>query len=134
MYGTARGRAASIRMGASMTKLAAVCLAVFLICVPGALAQKKKEPTTRSVSGMVTTPDDKPVVGAVVQLKDTKTKTVRSFYTLAENPGEYHFQGLSMDIEYELSATFQGDASSAKTLSVFDSRKDAVVNLKINKK
>jgi hypothetical protein len=117
-----------------MTKIAALWLGIFLICAPAGLAQKKKEPPTRSVSGVVTTPDDKLAVGAVVQLKDTKTKVVRSFYTVPDKPGEYYFHGLSPDIDYELTATFQGAASGARTLSVFDSRKDAVINLKLNPK
>jgi hypothetical protein len=118
-------------------KRAAVCLTVFLIAVSTGVAQdKKKESTTRSVSGTVTTPDGKPAVGAVVQLKDTKTKNVRSFYT--QDKGDYYFHELSTDIAYELSATYRDQgtilSSGTKTLSVFDSRKDALVNLKLNAK
>ena len=113
-------------------KLAAFGLALFLIAVPGGLAQKKKDAATRSVSGIVTGADQKPVVGAVVQLKDTKTKQVRSFYT--QEKGDYYFHELSTDIDYELTATFQGASSTTRTLSVFDSRKDAVLNLKLNQK
>jgi len=114
------------------TKLVALGLAILLIAVPAGLAQKKKESATRSVSGLVTGADEKPVVGAVVQLKDTKTKQVRSFYT--QEKGDYHFQELSTDVEYELTATFQGASSPTRTLSVFDSRKDPVINLKLNPK
>jgi hypothetical protein len=117
-----------------MTKIAALWLGIFLLCAPGGLAQKKKDPPTRSVSGTVTTPDNKLAVGAVVQLKDTKTKVVRSFYTVPDKPGEYYFHGLSPDTDYELSATFEGAASGTRTLSVFDSRKDAVIDLKLNPK
>jgi hypothetical protein len=116
------------------TRIAALCLAISLIAVPAGLAQKdkNKEGSARSVSGVVTSPDDQPVVGAVVQLKDTKTKNVRSFYTQAK--GDYYFHELSSDVDYELTATFQGVSSKTKTLSVFDTRKDAVVNLKLNPK
>lgn len=113
-------------------KLTAIWTAIFLIAVSTGAAQKKKEPTTRSVSGTVTTFDGKPAVGAVVQLKDTKTKQVRSFYT--QDKGGYYFHELSIDIDYELSATFQGASSSTRTLSVFDSRKEAIINLKLNEK
>jgi hypothetical protein len=88
------------------TRVAALCLAVLLIAVPAGLAQKKKESSTRSVSGTVTGADEKPVVGAVVQLKDTKTKNVRSFYT--QDKGEYYFHELSTEVDYELTATFSG--------------------------
>jgi hypothetical protein len=115
-----------------MGKRTAFFLAIVLICVPGGVAQKKKDPATRSVAGVVTTQDDKFVVGAVVQLTDTKTKQVRSFYT--QEHGDYYFHGLSPDIEYEITASYKGATSRTRTLSVFDSRKDAVVNLKLNPK
>jgi hypothetical protein len=115
-----------------LIKLVAFSLAVLLIVVPAGLAQKKKDSSTRSVVGTVTGADEKPVVGAVVQLKDTKTKQVRSFYTL--DKGDYYFHELSTDVEYELSASFQGASSNPRTLSVFDSRKEAVLNLKLNPK
>jgi len=114
------------------TRIMAFSLAVLLIGVPAGLAQKKKESSTRSVSGVVTGADDKPVVGAVVQLKDLKTKNVRSFYT--QDKGEYYFHELSTEVDYELTATFNGASSKTKTLTVFDSRKDAVLNLKLNSK
>ncbi|MEI9975884.1 MAG: carboxypeptidase-like regulatory domain-containing protein [Ignavibacteriota bacterium] len=113
-------------------KLAAIGLAALLIVAPAGFAQKKKDSSTRSVVGTVTGPDEKPVVGAVVQLKDTKTKQVRSFYT--QDKGDYYFHELSTDVEYELTASYQGSSSNARTLSVFDSRKEAVVNLKLNPK
>jgi hypothetical protein len=119
-----------------VTKLATLRLAIFLIVVSAGVAQNKKEPTTRSVIGVVTTPDGKPAVGAVVQLKDNKTKQVRSFYT--QDKGDYYFHELSTDIDYELSASFRDQGtilnSSTRTLSVFDSRKEAVINLKLNPK
>jgi hypothetical protein len=119
-----------------VTKLAALGLAIFLVVVSAGLSQNKKEPTTRSVIGVVTTPDGKPAVGAVVQLKDNKTKQVRSFYT--QDKGDYYFHELSTDIDYELSASFRDQGtilnSSTRTLSVFDSRKEAVINLKLNPK
>jgi len=115
-------------------KVAAFSLAMLLAVASTGFAQKdkNKDSSTRSVGGVVSGPDDKPVVGAVVQLKDTKTKNVRSFYT--QDKGEYYFHELSPDVAYELTATYQGASSKTHTLSVFDSRKDAVVNLKLNPK
>jgi hypothetical protein len=40
---------------------------------------------------------------------------------------------LNPDIDYELKAEYQGANSGSKTLSSFDSRKSAVINLKIDK-
>jgi hypothetical protein len=84
------------------------------------------------VQGVVTTAEESPVDGAVVQLKNTKTLQIRSFIT--KDGGNYVFQGLSPDVDYELKAEHQGSASAVRTLSSFDSRKKAVVNIKLNKK
>ena len=114
--------------------LLSVLAAVVLASMTPALAQRRdsKESTnTRSVQGVVTDSTDSPLEGAVVQLKDTKSLQIRSFIT--RNTGAYHFHGLNPDIDYELKADFQGKASAWKTLSSFDSRKQAVVNLKIDK-
>src|ERR1700730_4989817 len=86
---------------------------------------------TRSVQGVVTDASGKPVAGAVVQLKDTKSLQIRSYRTEAD--GTYHFAGLSTNVEYELEAK-NGDATSGKkTLTVFNTQKVATVNLKLNK-
>jgi hypothetical protein len=105
-----------------------------LLSVPTAFAQKKKgeDLNTRSVQGTVTSADDTPVNGAVVQLKNLKTLQIRSFIT--KEDGNYYFHGLSPDVDYELKADYQGASSPTKTLSSFDSRKEAIINLKLNKK
>ena len=117
-----------------MRKTLAATTAVLLLCTCGLLAQgkKKSEETTRSVQGVVRTTEDAPAVGAVVQLKNTKTLQIRSFIT-KEN-GSYYFHELSPDVDYELKADFQGASSQTKTLSVFDSKKSATINLKLNAK
>ena len=108
-------------------------LAVLLLCAPATFAQKKKgAETTRSVQGTVTVADDSPVNGAVVQLKNTKTLQIRSFIT--KEDGTYHFYDLSVDIDYELKADYQGASSNTKKLSSFDSRTQSILNLKLNPK
>jgi len=107
-----------------------------LLAVPGAFAQKKnkgdEQANTRSVQGTVLAADDTAVNGAVVQLKNTKTLQIRSYIT--KEDGAYYFHGLSTDVDYELKADYQGASSPSKTLSSFDSRKEATLNLKLNKK
>ena len=111
-----------------------VALAV-LVFVPTGLAQKSKkgdDQTSRTVQGIVTSAEDAPVAGAVVQLKNTKTLQIRSFIT--KEDGSYYFNGLSPDVDFELRAENQGSSSSTKTVSSFDSRKTVTINLKLNKK
>jgi hypothetical protein len=87
---------------------------------------------TRSVQGSVTAPDDSLVSGAVVYLKNTKSLQIRSFF--AQKDGSYYFHDLSPDIDYELKAEYNGLTSGAHTLSSFDTRKLATINLKLNAK
>jgi histidinol dehydrogenase len=114
-----------------MGLVAAVALAG-VVTLP-AYGQKKdsNERQTRSVQGVVTDNADTPLEGAVVQLKDTKTLQIRSFIT--KQNGTFHFHSLNPDIDYELRAEHQGANSGSKTLSSFDSRKSAVMNLKVGK-
>lgn len=93
---------------------------------------KDEDANTRAVGGVVRNEADEAVDGAVVQLKDTKTLRVRSYITKAD--GQYRFYGLSPNIDYEVRADFKDTASDTKTLSLFDSRKQAVINLKLDKK
>ena len=111
--------------------LAAVAL---LVCAASAFAASKKgeDQNVRSVQGTVTDASDNAIDGAVVQLKNTKTLQIRSF--IAKEHGAYYFHGLSPDVDYELKAEYQGQSSPNKTLSSFDSRKQAVINLTLSKK
>ena len=110
------------------------------VCAGALLAQNDKpskkeqreEAALRSAQGTVTAADDSPAAGAVVQLKDMRTLQVRSF--IAQDGGNYHFTGLKADNDYQLKADYNGMSSGWKTLSVFDSRKVAIVNLKLDKK
>lgn len=98
----------------------------------GSKKDKNEDANTRSVQGAVRDAKENAVEGAVVKLKDTKSLQVRSFITKAD--GNYSFQGLSTNVDYELRAD-RGDASSdPKTLSVFDGRKAATINLKLESK
>ncbi|HTB17739.1 MAG TPA: carboxypeptidase-like regulatory domain-containing protein [Bryobacteraceae bacterium] len=111
----------------------AVYIAIVLLCAGGGLfAQPKNEDnTTRTVEGMVSDAANQPVAKAVVQLKNTKTLQIRSFIT--QDDGSYHFAGLGTDVEYQLKADHDGASTSWKTLSVFNSKKTAVINLKLRK-
>lgn len=97
-----------------------------------AAAKKGEDQNVRSVQGTVSDAGENAVNGAVVQIKNTKTLQIRSFIT-KEN-GAYYFHGLSPDVDYELKADYEGASSPTKTLSSFDSRKQAVLNLKLPKK
>lgn len=113
-------------------RIAGIAAGLALIAFAAAAQNKNEDTNTRTVQGLVTDAAGSPVAEAVVQLKDTKTLQVRSFRTQAD--GAFHFAGLSTNVDYELKADRDGASSGTKTLSVFDGRKTAEVNLKLNKK
>jgi hypothetical protein len=98
---------------------------------PETRKEKREAATERVVEGIVSDPDGKFIDGAVVILKDMRTLAVRSFYT--QKNGAYHFSGLKLDNDYEIEAKFNDMNSGWKRLSIFDTRKVPVINLKLEK-
>ena len=93
---------------------------------------KKREAQLRTVHGTVIDKDENELPGGVVYLKNTKTQTVKTY--IAEEKGEYRFSGLDPNVDYEIHAENEGMTSTKRTISSFDSRKEIVVNLKVDKK
>lgn len=83
----------------------------------------------RAVSGLVVDGDSTPVNGATVFLRNTKTKSIRS-YTSA-NEGHFRFAQVNMADDYDLWAEKDGKKSAIKTVSTWDARKDFVTELKL---
>ena len=86
--------------------------------------------TKRSVSGTVTDKNGKPVSGAIVKIENTRSLQIRSFITQAG--GKYRFFGLSPDVDYTIKAEYRDADSKVRTLSQFDSRKEATVDLTVD--
>ena len=66
----------------------------------------------------------------MVYLKDTRSLHIRSY--IARKNGAYQLHGLSPDIDYELSARFEGATSPTKSLSRFDSEDTATIDLVVD--
>jgi hypothetical protein len=110
----------------------AACIAILLLDV-GLSAQKSNQDTsTRDIKGVVTDASGQPAAKTVVELKNTKNLQIRSFIT--QQDGSYHFAGLSADVEYQVKAERDGAITSWKTLSVFNSKKAPIINLKLKLK
>ena len=120
-----------MRNGARVIALAAAALLVSagLMGQEQTRKEKREEAKLRNVMGMVVDAQDQPANGAVVQLKDMRTLQVRSFIT--QNDGAYHFTGLRPDVDYQITAKFGDMTAAARTLSIFDNRKEAVLNLAV---
>jgi protocatechuate 3,4-dioxygenase beta subunit len=112
-----------------------VPLALAILVTAGAAAQdkdKKREAQLRTVRGAVVDKQDDPIASAVVYLRNVRTETVKTY--IADDTGHYRFSGLDPNVDYEIHAE-HGDLTSAKrTISSFDTRKDIVINLKVDKK
>jgi hypothetical protein len=106
-------------------------IAIVLLSAGLPAQQKNQDTTTRNLEGVVTDAAGQTAAKAVVQLKNTKNLQIRSFIT--QEDGSYHFMGLSVDVEYQVKAERDGAASSWKTLSLFNSKKTPVINLKLKK-
>jgi hypothetical protein len=84
---------------------------------------------SRTLRGTVTDQDARPIPHAAVQIENERTLEVRSY--ISEAHGEFHFAELSPDVDYDLSAEFDGIRSPKKTLSQFDERRDPTMTLVI---
>ena len=118
-----------------MTRLGRIfCLvaAVALLASAARAQDKKHEAQLRTVRGVVTDKSESPLNGSVVFLKNMRTNSVRSSYT--DDTGSYRFSGLDPNADYELHAEKDNEKSTTRTVSSFDSRKDIVFNLKVDKK
>ena len=106
-------------------------LVVFLGSAQFAAAQKEKkgESNTRNVNGQVVDKAGNPLPKAVVYLRNAKTLQIRTY--IANEGGNFHFQGLSSNIDYQLHAEYEGLSSPVRTISSFDARKEIQVSLKI---
>lgn len=112
-----------------MKKLVSVCTVLLLVA---AVAVPAMAQATRTLQGQVMKSGDQPLPGAIVYLKNTKTLAVRSF--TSDDKGNYRFTSLSPNVDYEVYAAHEGAKSDTKTLSAFDSRPQATINLKVNGK
>ncbi len=83
----------------------------------------------RAIFGRVLNADSQPISGAIVFLKDMKTKSIRSFTT--EASGRYRFTQANMAEDQEVWAEKDGKKSAVKTVSSWDTRKEFEAELKI---
>lgn len=94
--------------------------------------EAKKESQLRSVHGIVSDKAENPMPAGVVFLKNTRNNAVRSY--IADETGNYKFSGLDPNTDYEIHAEKDGAKSPTRAISSFESRKEIVVNLKIDTK
>jgi hypothetical protein len=112
--------------------LGIITLLLALFAAAAVAQENKRETQLRTVRGVVIDKSETPMPASVVFLKNARTNAVRSY--IADDAGNYRFSGLDPNADYEVHAEKDGAKSQTHTVSSFDSRKDIVVNLKIDKK
>lgn len=118
-------------MRRSLIISAAVLLLSAFICAQIFGGKKDDASAPRVLTGTIFDKADKVVPNAIVYLKNTRSLSVATF--IAEQDGSYRFNNLSPNIDYEVRAESNGRKSQVKTLSSFDARKQAHINLKLEK-
>ena len=96
------------------------------LLTPAAQAQNLGE---RTVTGTVLNAASQPVVGATVFLQDQKTKTIRSFTSVAS--GHFSFAQVNKSQDFDLWAEKDGKKSAVKTVSSWDTRDTYFAQLKL---
>jgi carboxypeptidase family protein len=118
-----------------MKKLVAFAIMAVLLSVApqfvsrAAAAEKGAQDQLRSLTGHVINRQDQPIAKAIVYLKNTKSLVVKTY--ISDPDGSYRFPALSPNVDYEVYAEANGARSDTKTLSAFDSRKQANITLRI---
>jgi pimeloyl-ACP methyl ester carboxylesterase len=111
-------------------------LLLLLIAAPldaqfGLPSRRRDEgPKPKNVHGLVQDLRGKPLAGARVFIRDTKTNTSRTVETDAD--GIYKVFALAPTSDYEVHAEFKGKSSDKKFVSSFLNREDNVLNFQLD--
>lgn len=108
-----------------------VLVLILALALPIALLAQSQAPV-RTVHGQVVDKDGNILPNAVVQLRNLKTQTIRSYISDAQ--GEYRFSGLDPNIDYEIHAETTDLTSAPHKISSFDSRKEIDLSIHVDKK
>lgn len=116
-------------------KFALVIFVVMAMAATMLFAQgnpKGKDSELRTVRGTVIDKDETPVDSAVVYLKNLHTQDIVTH--LSASDGQFRFSGLDLNVDYEIHAVHEGWTSSSRSISNFDTRKEFVLTLKLDRK
>jgi hypothetical protein len=103
-------------------------LAAFALIAVPAFAQQSE---LRTVRGAVLDKAENPIPSAIVYLKNLRTLAIKTY--ISDKSGEYRFSGLDPNVDYEVHAETDNMTSNTRTVSSFDTRKDIVISLKVDK-
>ena len=120
-----KGTESGPRRKRNLSSLGTLLVLVLLALSAGAQSE------LRTVRGAILDKAENPVSSAVVYLKNVRTLAVKTY--ISDRSGEYRFSGLDPNVDYEVHAESESMTSNTRTVSSFDSRKDIVISLKLDK-
>jgi hypothetical protein len=95
----------------------------------GARQPKADPKTDRTLRGVVRSPNEDLVSGAVVSLLNKNTNAVLRSASKAD--GSFLFEGLKKGTDYSVKAEYQGAATEPRGISSLDSRQKVYIELKL---
>jgi hypothetical protein len=119
-----------MKLAKAIALMALVALAAVALCAQG--NPKGKDSQLRTVRGTVVDNAEAPVETAVVYLKNVRSQDITTH--LSDSDGTFRFSGLDLNVDYEIHAEREGMTSSTRSISNFDTRKEFVLTLKLDKK
>ena len=125
-------RLRALSVGVAFLLIATLSLSVATATPQDAKEKEKHEASLKTVRGLVTDKTETPIPAGVVFLKNTRSNAIRSY--ISDDAGNYRFSGLDPNVDYEIHAEKDGAKSQTRTISSFDSKREIVLNLKIDKK
>jgi hypothetical protein len=114
----------------TLVTIALIGLAAAVVMAQG--NPKGKESQLRTVRGTVVDNMETPSETAVVYLKNTRTQDVITH--LSDSDGTFRFSGLDLNVDYDIHAEKDGWTSASRSISNFDTRKEFVLTLKLDRK
>lgn len=115
-----------------LSLVALIALASIVLPVLPAQNNKQKESELRTVRGTVVDKEETPVDTGVVYLKNVHSQDIITH--LSGSDGTFRFSGLDINVDYEIHAEKDGMTSATRSISNFDTRKEFVLTLKLDRK
>ena len=115
-----------------LSVVALIALASVVLPALPAQNNKQKESELRTVRGTVVDKEETPVDTAVVYLKNAHSQDIITH--LSGSDGTFRFSGLDINVDYEIHAEKDGVTSATRSISNFDTRKEFVLTLKLDRK
>jgi hypothetical protein len=113
----------------ALLTVVAMAMAAGMLFAQG--SSKGKDSELRTVRGTVIDKDETPVDSAVVYLKNLHSQDIVTH--LSASDGQFRFSGLDLNVDYEIHAEHEGWTSATRSISNFDTRKEFVLTLKLDK-